>query len=105
MFASGPNGEQMTVGASGCIMGLVGATGAIMLRGWLRDKALFAKRRLTAVFAIMVVQTAFDALVPHVSMAAHLSGAAIGFGATMILRDRLRVSRGDQIVAEKQRAQ
>ncbi|MGA2257916.1 MAG: rhomboid family intramembrane serine protease, partial [Thermoguttaceae bacterium] len=35
LFGSGPNGEQLTVGASGCVMGLVGATGALMLRGWL----------------------------------------------------------------------
>ncbi len=30
LFGSGPDGMQLTVGASGCIMGLVGADGALM---------------------------------------------------------------------------
>ena len=89
LFASGPDGEQLTVGASGCIMGLVGASEALMLRGWLREKALVAKRRLFAVLAIVSLQCLFDSVVPHVSMTAHLSGAVIGFAATMLLGDRL----------------
>ncbi len=90
-FASGPNGEQLMVGASGCIMGLVGATGALMLRGWLRDKALAARRRLMVVLLIVAMQIAFDSFVPQVSMTAHLSGAFTGFVATLILRDRLSI--------------
>ena len=62
-----------------------------MLRGWLQEKALTARRRLAATFSIVAIQTAFDALVPHVSMTAHLAGTAIGFGVTMLLRDRMRV--------------
>jgi len=98
VFASGPTGQQMTVGASGCVMGLVGATGALMLRGWRAEKALAAKRRLIAMFAIVAMQTVFDGLVPNVSMAAHLSGVAFGFSAIMILGDRLKVPRTDQVV-------
>lgn len=90
IFGTGPNGEQLTVGASGCIMGLVGATGALMLRGWLREKALAAKRRLLATLLIVSIQYVFDSVVPQVSMTAHLSGAFIGFAVTMLLRDRLR---------------
>ena len=88
-LASAANRDQLTVGASGCIMGLVGATGALMLRGWLREKALSAKRRLIAVFLILAMQTVFDSLIPQVSMAAHLSGALIGFIVTSVCRDRL----------------
>jgi len=91
-FASGPNRHQLTVGASGCVMGLVGATGALMLRGWLREKALSARRRLVAMLVIVAMQTVFDSVVPQVSMTAHLSGTLIGFAAVMILRDRLRPS-------------
>jgi len=40
----------------------------------------------------MAMQTLFDSLVPQVSMTAHLSGAVIGFLATLGLRDRLRQS-------------
>ena len=48
-----------------------------------------AKRRLVAVLLIILMQSAFDSMVPQVSMTAHLSGALIGFIATMVLRDRL----------------
>ena len=90
--AAGRNNDELALGASGCIMGLVGATGALMLRGWLREKAFSAKRRLVAMLSIMAMQTLFDSLVPQVSMTAHLSGAVIGFLATLGLRDRLRQS-------------
>jgi rhomboid protease GluP len=87
-FASGPHGEQITVGASGSLMGLVGATGALMLKGWLRQKATIARRRLFDVIMIVILQTMFDSIVPHVSMAAHLSGVVLGFAATLFLQDR-----------------
>jgi rhomboid protease GluP len=89
-LASGPNGEELAVGASGCIMGLIGATGALMLRGWVREKAHAARRRLIAMALVIVMQTVFDALIPQVSMTAHLSGALIGFTATLLLRDSFR---------------
>jgi membrane associated rhomboid family serine protease len=81
--------QSLTVGASGCVMGLVGATGSLMLRGWLREKALAARRRLALMLLIVSMQTFFDCVVPHVSMTAHLSGALIGFVATFFLHDRL----------------
>jgi hypothetical protein len=37
------------------------------------------------------MQTAFDAVIPQVSMTAHLSGAGIGFATAMMLRHRLMV--------------
>jgi rhomboid protease GluP len=88
-LASGTSGEQMTLGASGSVMGLVGATGALMLGGWLREKAVSAKRRLMGIVAIVVIQTVFDTVVPHISMAAHLSGAIIGFAVTLVLARRV----------------
>jgi rhomboid protease GluP len=91
-LASGPTDEQLLAGASGCILGLVGATGALMLRGWLREKALTARKRLVAVILIVAMQSVFDSLVPQVSMTAHLSGALIGFLATTLPRDRLNPS-------------
>lgn len=96
LFASGPRAEQITVGASGCIMGLVGATGALMLRGWMRHKASTAKRRLIAIGVIIAMQTTFDSLVPQVSMTAHLSGALIGFLAMLVFPDRLTAEARDQ---------
>jgi rhomboid protease GluP len=89
LLGSGPDGEQLTVGASGSILGLVGVTGALMLRGWLREKALSAKRRLVSMLVIVGMQTVFDSLIPQVSMTAHLSGVMIGFVLTLLLRDKL----------------
>ncbi len=88
-FSSPENRGMLTVGASGSIMGLVGATAALMLRGWLREKALTARRRLVAILLIIAMQTVFDSVVPQVSMTAHLSGALVGFIATLAIRDRL----------------
>jgi rhomboid protease GluP len=89
LFGSGPEGEQLTVGASGSILGLVGVTGALMLRGWLRERALSARRRMVSMLVIVGMQTVFDLLIPQVSMTAHLSGVGIGFVLTLLLRDRL----------------
>ncbi|NLS91721.1 MAG: rhomboid family intramembrane serine protease [Planctomycetaceae bacterium] len=90
MALSSPTGaEPLTVGASGCVMGLVGATGSLMLRGWRREKALAAKRRMVLMLLIVFMQFLFDSAIPQVSMTAHLSGAFIGFAAAIFLRDRL----------------
>jgi rhomboid protease GluP len=79
---------DLLVGASGAIMGLVGAMGALMLRGWRRDGAHVAKNRLIAVILIVLIQTFTDYVVPGVSMTAHLSGAFIGFAVAMVLGER-----------------
>jgi rhomboid protease GluP len=84
---------QLTVGASGAIMGLVGATGAIMLRGWRREKARSAKRQFGAMILVVAMQTVFDSMVPQVSMTGHLTGTLIGFAMTLLVRDRLAQSR------------
>lgn len=80
--------DQFIVGVSGAIMGLVGATGALTLRAWIRDKALIARRKLLGVILILGTQTIFDAMIPQVSMTAHLSGALFGFIATLFCRER-----------------
>jgi Uncharacterized membrane protein (homolog of Drosophila rhomboid) len=68
------------VGASGCIMGIVGAWAGFLLR---HRHAPNAKQRLGNVLMIVAIQTAFDLSTPQVSMAAHLcglfSGAVLGF--------------------------
>jgi rhomboid protease GluP len=81
--------DGFVVGASGCIMGLVGATAALMARGWLREKARMARRRLLATLTIVALQSFLDAVIPQVSMVAHLSGVLIGAAMAMLFRHRL----------------
>src|SRR5437667_12060139 len=64
------------VGASGCIMGVVGAWAGFLL---IHRHAPLAKQRLANIFLIVVIQTAFDLSTPQVSMAAHISGLIGGF--------------------------
>jgi membrane associated rhomboid family serine protease len=64
------------VGASGCVMGIVGAWGGFLLRN--RDAPL-AARRLHNVVVIVAMQIAFDLMTPNVSMSAHLGGLVTGF--------------------------
>jgi rhomboid protease GluP len=66
--------EQL-VGASGCVMGIVGVWAGFLLR---HRSDPMASRRLKNILLIVAVQTAFDLSTPQISMAAHLSGLATG---------------------------
>ncbi len=74
---SQPN--ALLVGASGSIMALVGAVGAVLLRGWRAERSRLARRKLSLVIMIVLVQLAFDHFTPHISAEAHLSGLILGF--------------------------
>jgi membrane associated rhomboid family serine protease len=64
------------VGASGCIMGIVGVWAGILLRN---QHLPFAIQRLRNIIMIVVLQILFDLTTPRVSMSAHLGGLATGF--------------------------
>jgi membrane associated rhomboid family serine protease len=64
------------VGASGCIMGIVGAWAGFLMR---HRHAPHAKQRLGNVVMIVAIQVAFDLSTPQVSMSAHLCGLIAGF--------------------------
>jgi membrane associated rhomboid family serine protease len=80
------------VGASGCIMGIVGAWAGFLLR---HRHAPHAKQRLGNVLMIIAIQTAFDLSTPQVSMAAHLCGLITGFILGLILAPRPVAGVGD----------
>ncbi|MDQ6808129.1 MAG: rhomboid family intramembrane serine protease [Verrucomicrobiota bacterium] len=67
--------SDQLVGASGCVMGIVGVWVGSLLRH--RDAPL-AGRRLRNIFVIVAIQTAFDLSTPQISMTAHLSGLITG---------------------------
>jgi rhomboid protease GluP len=73
------------VGASGAIMGLVGAAGAVLLRLWRRHRAMDVRQRLLRIVWIVILQVIFDALTPMVSSSAHLVGLGCGFFMGLIL--------------------
>jgi rhomboid protease GluP len=75
------------VGASGCIMGIVGAWAGFLLR---HRHAPYAKQRLGNIFMIIVIQTAFDLSTPQVSMSAHLCGLIAGFFLGLVLAPRVQ---------------
>jgi membrane associated rhomboid family serine protease len=70
------------VGASGCIMGIVGTWAGFLLR---HRHAPQGKQRLGNVVMIIVIQVVFDLSTPQVSMAAHLCGLIAGFFLGLVL--------------------
>jgi membrane associated rhomboid family serine protease len=70
------------VGASGSIMGIVGAWAGFLMR---HRHAPHAKQRLANIAMIVGIQIAFDLSTPQVSMAAHLCGLIAGFFLGLIL--------------------
>jgi rhomboid protease GluP len=80
--------EQL-VGASGCVMGIVGVWAGFLLRH--RHQPL-AGRRLKNIVLIVAVQTAFDLSTPQISMAAHLSGLVTGVMLGLLISERAESS-------------
>lgn len=67
---------ERLLGASGCVMGVVGAWAGFLLQ---HRHAPDTKQRLSNILLIIAVQIAFDRSTPQISMPAHLCGLATGF--------------------------
>ncbi|WP_310488148.1 rhomboid family intramembrane serine protease [Chamaesiphon sp. VAR_69_metabat_338] len=74
-----------TVGASGAIMGMLGAVGAIHLNGWRQSKVAAAGRQFQTVLFSVALQLVFDITNGHTSIVGHFSGLTIGFLVGMAL--------------------
>lgn len=79
------NRPEQLVGASGCVMGIVGVWAGFLLRN--RHEPL-AGRRLQNILLIVAVQTVFDLSTPQISMAAHFSGLATGLALGLLFGPR-----------------
>lgn len=78
------------VGASGCVMGIVGAWAGFLLR---HRHAPRAKERLFNILLIIGIQTVFDFTTPQVSTAAHVCGLISGFIAGLLIAPRANTDR------------
>jgi len=77
--------DDLLVGASGGIMGLIGATAIILLRNWRAGRSRVALQRLQRVALAIALQVVFDLVTPQVSMAAHTSGVVAGCVVALLL--------------------
>jgi membrane associated rhomboid family serine protease len=78
------------VGASGCVMGIVGAWAGFLLR---HRHIPQARQRLTNIIMIILVQFVFDISTPQVSTSAHLCGLATGFLVGLLVAGQPRSAR------------
>jgi len=76
------------IGASGSVMGIVGAWAGFLVR---HRHAWQAKQRLLNILMIIVIQVAFDISTPQVSTSAHLCGLVTGFLVGLYLSPRKRL--------------
>jgi membrane associated rhomboid family serine protease len=80
------------VGASGCIMGVVGTWSGFLLR---HRHLPVARQRLRNIFIIILMQLAFDLVTPQVSMSAHLGGLVTGFLLGLVVPARSQLLRAE----------
>jgi rhomboid protease GluP len=82
------------IGASGCIMGIVGAWAGFLLR---QHHSPLARQGLANITFIVAIQIVFDLSTPQISMAAHLCGLVAGFFLGLILAPRGTVAGGAEL--------
>lgn len=69
---------QLTLGASGSVMGMIGASGAIFVRAWLAHRNRMAIEGLKTILINVAIQVVFDITTPQVSLSAHMGGFLSG---------------------------
>ncbi len=80
------------VGASGGVLGILGAALGFALVAWMRERTALLGRQIAAFTTVLAVQMVFDVMTPVVSSTIHLAGFAIGFvvavGISLASRER-----------------
>jgi membrane associated rhomboid family serine protease len=75
----------LLVGASGSLMGILGATALILGSNARTDKSGPARKSLRVIIAILVFQFIIDAITPEISQAAHMLGIFMGLTTCALL--------------------
>lgn len=91
-------GPVMLVGASGCVMGIVGATAAVLLRAYRTERLIVARNRLLIIALVVALQTCADLMMEGVSLFAHAVGAITGFVLTLLLAHRFAASPAGRVI-------
>lgn len=86
MSVTGYSKTEFVVGASGCVMGLVGAFAAILFYDWQRHKTRIASKSLRGILSLILLQATFDLTTPQISFVGHTSGVIIGFVVGFLLK-------------------
>ncbi|MGF1490302.1 MAG: rhomboid family intramembrane serine protease [Prochloraceae cyanobacterium] len=94
--------NQILVGASAAIMGLIGVICAIYFRIWQRKRSRHAYRRLLLLMFTIGLQFAFDLAMPRVSFLSHVLGLVIGFisGSILLKDEDFEVERRKEILSK-----
>lgn len=71
--------EQLLVGASAAIMGLIGVMAAMFWQDWRKENSPLAARRLRLLVSIIGLQFIFDFINPQISFLSHVLGLIVGF--------------------------
>ncbi len=77
---------KFALGASGAVMGIIGAEAAILILLWRRKPSRLVTQRLRRVGLIVALQTFFDLTTPQISFIGHMSGLILGFIVGMMLQ-------------------
>jgi rhomboid protease GluP len=78
LWQAGLTRATLVVGASGSIMGLIGASAWVLFRIWVRRRSSLSSARLREILGTVALQGVFDMLTPQVSFAAHSCGLFLG---------------------------
>lgn len=84
---------QVTAGASACVLGILGARAAILLRTWANQGSRVARNHFLFVGFLILAQAALDLRMLSLSFGAHVTGAFVGFLLGLLLKgERLDLS-------------
>jgi membrane associated rhomboid family serine protease len=77
------------MGASGAIMGLLGAVFILFVKEWFQTKSRITAKRIQLIFLTIGLQFTFDYFVPHISIQSHFWGLVLGVMSSLILVGKL----------------